>query len=91
MLVAFERSGGNVEYELEDMNQIVKSAVLKGILVALGMIPGGIIAATATFGVGLLLIPLGLWYGYRNAFKLPAMLRRSVLVKDLAAFGVSVR
>ncbi len=91
VLIAFEKPGGKVEFDLDDMRLVVKSTVLKGIVYGLGSIPGGIIAATATFGIGLVLIPMRLWYGYRNVFKIPSMLRRKTLVSDLAAHGVVVR
>lgn len=45
-------------------------------VISLAAVPAGIIAATATFGVGLVIIPMFLWYGYRNVFKLPKMLGR---------------
>lgn len=91
VVIALETAGGKVEYDLEDMRLIVRSSVFKGILISLGLIPGGLIAATATFGLGLVLIPLGLWYGYRNVFVLPSMLRRTTLCSDLEAHGITVR
>ncbi|CAH0649060.1 MULTISPECIES: hypothetical protein [Pseudomonas] len=91
VLVAFEKSNGKVEYDLDHMRLVARSTVLKGIVFGLGSIPAGLIAATATFGLGLLIIPLGLIYGYRNIFKLPKMLRRNTLVNDLASYGVVVK
>ncbi|MDC7815651.1 hypothetical protein [Pseudomonas sp. BLCC-B112] len=91
VLIAIEKPDGKVEYDLDDMRLVAKSSILKGIVFGLGSIPGGIVVATATYGIGLLLIPMGIWYGYRNVFKIPTMLRRKTLVSDLAAHGVVVR
>jgi len=57
----------------------------------LAAVPMGVIAGTATFGLGLVLIPMGLWYGYKNVFKLPTMLGRETLLNDFAKAGVVVR
>lgn len=91
VLVAFEKSDGKVEYDLDHMRLVARSTLIKGIIFALGAIPAGIIVATATYGVGLLVIPAGFYYGYRHAFKVPAMLSRKTLVNDLAAHGIVVR
>lgn len=91
VLIAFGKAGGNVEYDLDHMRLVARSSVLKGLLLGLGAIPAGVIIATATYGLGLLFIPFGLFYSYRNIFKIPQMLRRKTLVGDLAAHGVIVR
>ncbi|UDU79087.1 hypothetical protein [Pseudomonas sp. HN2-3] len=91
VVVAIEKPGGKIEYDLDDLRLLSYSSIIKGLLISLAMIPGGIIAATATFGLGLLLIPVGFWYGYCAIFKVPAMLRRKTLIGDLAAHGIVVR
>jgi len=91
VIVAFEKSDGKIEYDLDHMSLIARSSLIKGIIYGLGSIPAGIIAATATFGIGLLIIPAGLYYGYRHIFKVPAMLSRKTLVSDLAGYGIVVR
>ncbi|WP_313326069.1 hypothetical protein [Pseudomonas qingdaonensis] len=91
IVVAVQKGNGKVEYDLDDIRLIARSTVLKGILVSIAAIPMGVIAATATFGVGLVIIPMCFWYGYRNVFKLPKMLSRKALVNELSAFGVSVQ
>jgi hypothetical protein len=91
VLIAVEKSNGKVEYDLDNLRQVAKSSILKGILMAVAAVPGGIIIATATYGLGLLFIPFALYYAYRGVFKIPAMLRRKTLVDDLAAHGVDVR
>lgn len=91
VLIAVEKSNGKVEYDLDNLRQVAKSSILKGILMAVAAVPGGIIIATATYGLGLLFIPFALYYAYRGVFKIPAMLRRNTLVDDLAAHGVVVR
>lgn len=91
IVVAFENMHGKVEYDLGDMRLIVRSTVIKGILYSIGSIPGGLIAATATFGLGLVLIPWGIWYGYQNIFKVPAMLSRKRLLADFSHHGIHVK
>ncbi|WP_458130263.1 hypothetical protein [Pseudomonas sp. Z2-11] len=91
VLVAFEKNNGKVEYDLDHMKLVVRSSILKGIVFNLAAIPAGLIIATATSGVGLLFIPVGLFYGYRSMFKIPGMLRRKTLVNDLSGHGIVVR
>ena len=91
VVLAFENKNGKVEYDLDDIRLIARSTVLKGVVFSLGSIPAAIIAATATFGLGLVIMPMGLWYGYRNIFKLPAMLSRKTLLNDFAQHGIKVR
>lgn len=91
VVVAFESMQGKVEYDLGDMRLIVRSTVIKGVLYSIGSIPGGFIAATATFGLGLVLIPWGIWYGYQNIFKVPAMLSRKRLLADFSHYGIFVK
>ena len=91
IILAFEKNSGKIEYDLEDIRIIARSTVLKGIVFSIASVPAAIIAATATFGVGLLLIPVGMWYGYRNIFKLPSMLSRKRLLSDFAHHGIAVR
>lgn len=91
VLIAFENKSGKIEYDLDDLRLIARSTVAKGVLFSLGSIPAAVIAATATYGVGLIILPMGLWYGYRNIFKLPAMLSRKRLLADFAQHGIEVR
>lgn len=91
VLVACEKSNGKIEYDLDHMKLVAKSSVLKGIVFTLAAVPAGLIIATATYGLGLLVIPVGLFYGYRSMFKIPGMLRRKTLVNDLASHGIVVR
>ncbi|OYT77468.1 hypothetical protein [Pseudomonas sp. PGPPP2] len=91
VVLAFENKSGKVEYDLDDIRLIARSTILRGVVFSLGSIPAAIIAATATFGLGLVIMPMGLWYGYRNIFKLPAMLSRKTLLSDFAKHGINVR
>ncbi|MFA0999364.1 MULTISPECIES: hypothetical protein [Pseudomonas syringae group] len=91
IVVAFENKHGKVEYDLADMRLIVRSTVIKGLMYSIGSIPGGFIAATATFGIGLVLIPWGMWYGYQNIFRVPAMLGRKRLLEDFSMHGIVVK
>lgn len=91
VVIAVEKSDGKIEYDLDHMSLIARSTLIKGIIFGLGAIPAGIVVATATYGLGLLVIPAGLYYSYRHVFKVPAMLSRKTLVSDLAGHGVVVR
>lgn len=91
IVIAFEKASGKVECDLDDLRIIARSTLVKGVVISIAAVPAGIIAATATFGVGLIIIPMFLWYGYRNFFKLPKMLGRKTLVEDLSKFGVTIR
>lgn len=91
VLVAFEKNNGKVEYDLEHMRVVARSSVIKGIIFAVAAIPAGLVIATATYGVGLVFIPVGFFYAYRSAFKIPGLLRRKTLVRELAEHGIVVR
>ncbi|MFJ4155534.1 hypothetical protein ACIPZF_12170 [Pseudomonas sp. NPDC089752] len=91
VLVALEKADGKVEFDLEHMRAVAKSSILKGVMFAVAAVPAGVIIATATFGVGLIFIPVGFFYAYRSAFKIPGLLRRKTLVRELAEYGVVVR
>ncbi|WP_060480987.1 hypothetical protein [Pseudomonas sp. NBRC 111119] len=91
VLVAVGKPDGKVEYDLDHMKLVTRSSVLKGVMMAVAAVPAGVIIATATYGLGLLFIPMALFYSYRAVFKIPRMLRRKTLVSDLAQHGVIVR
>ena len=91
IVVAFENKQGKVEYDLGDIGLMVRSTRIKGVLYSLASIPGGLIAATATFGIGLLRIPWGVWYGYQNILKVPAMLSLKRLLEDFTNYGIVVK
>ncbi|WP_430446889.1 MAG: hypothetical protein ACQZ2J_05270 [Pseudomonas piscis] len=91
VVLAFENRDGKVEFDLDDIRLIARATVLKGIVFSIGSIPAAIVAATATFGLGLIILPMGIWYGYRNIFKLPSMLSRKRLLSDFAQHGIVVR
>lgn len=79
---------GKVEYDLSDLQLMARSTVLKDILMSIAAIPMGLIVANATYGVELLVTPAAFWYGYRNIFKLPAMLSNKRILSDLSAYGL---
>lgn len=91
VVLAFENRDGKVEFDLDDIRLIARATVLKGVVFSIGSIPAAIIAATATFGLGLIILPMGIWYGYRNIFKLPGMLSRKRLLSDFAQHEIVVR
>ncbi|MFJ4387466.1 hypothetical protein ACIP02_24480 [Pseudomonas sp. NPDC089408] len=91
VLVAFQKADGKVEYDLDHLRLVAKSSILKGVVFAVAAIPAALIIATATFGVGLLFAPVCFFYAYRSLFKIPRMLRRSTLINELAAHGLTVQ
>ncbi|MGY2190868.1 hypothetical protein [Pseudomonas pergaminensis] len=91
VLIAIEKTNGKVEYDLDNMRQVAKSSILKGILMALAAVPAGVVIGVATYGIGLLFIPAAFYYAYRGVFKIPGMLRRKTLVDELAGHGIIVR
>ncbi|WP_175653974.1 hypothetical protein [Pseudomonas sp. Marseille-P9899] len=91
VILAFETNSGKVEYDLDVVKFIARSTVIKGIVMSIATVPMAVIVATATFGLGLALIPVGMWYGYRNIFKVPSMISRKRLLSDFAAHGIVVR
>jgi len=91
VLVAVQKEDGKVEYDLDHMRLIARTSLVKGIMYSLGSIPAGLVVAMATYGLGLLFIPWGIYYGYKHIFKVLAMLSRKNLVNDLAAHGVVAR
>lgn len=91
VLIAIEKASGKIEYDIDQMRRVARSTIFKGLVYGVIAIPAGLVIATATYGLGLLFIPYGLYLSYRSVFKFPKMLRRQTLVNDLAAHGVVVR
>lgn len=90
VLVAFETKAGVVEYDLDEVRELSRSGFWAGIVFGLAAVPAGVIVATATFGVGLVLIPLGFYQAYKQVFKIPAILSRKRLLQDFTQHGISV-
>ncbi|WP_122468957.1 hypothetical protein [Pseudomonas viridiflava] len=90
VIVAFETKSGVIEYDLDEVRDLARSGLFMGIVYGIGCIPAGIIAATATFGIGLVIIPFGLYAAYRNIFKIPASLSRRRLLQDFSLQGIQV-
>ncbi len=90
VVVAFETKGGTVEYDLDEVRDLARSGFVAGIMYGVLAIPAGFIAGIATFGLGLAIIPMGLYFAYRNIFKIPASLSRKRLLDDLSSHGVKV-
>ena len=90
VVVAFETNNGVIEYDLDEVRDLARSGFLAGNVYGIGSIPAGLIAGIATFGIGLVLIPMGLYFAYRNIFKIPASLSRKQLMEDFANLGVKV-
>jgi hypothetical protein len=90
VLVAFETKGGTVEYDLDEVRDLARSGFVAGIMYGVLAIPAGFIAGIGTFGVGLAIIPMGLYFAYRNIFKIPASLSRKQLLQDFSQYGVAM-
>lgn len=90
VLVAFETKAGKFEYDLDEIRELSRSGLWAGILCGIAAVPVGVIVAIATYGVGLLLIPLGFYQAYKQIFKIPAILSRKKLLQDFARHGISV-
>lgn len=90
VVVAFETKGGTVEYDLDEVRDLARSGFVAGIMYGVLAIPAGFIAGIATFGIGLAIIPMGLYFAYRNIFKIPASLSRKRLLQELSLHGVQV-
>lgn len=90
VVIAFETKNGAIEYDLDEVRDLARSGFFMGIVYGIGCIPAGIIAATATFGIGLVIIPIGLYGAYRNIFKIPASLSRKRLLRDFSRQGIQV-
>ncbi len=90
VVVAFETKSGTVEYDLDEVRDLARSGLVAGVVYGVLAIPAGFIAGIATFGIGLAIIPMGLYFAYRNIFKIPASLSRKRLLEDLSSHGVKV-
>ncbi|VVM76893.1 hypothetical protein PS631_02116 [Pseudomonas fluorescens] len=90
VLVAFETKAGKVEYDLDEVRELSRSGLWAGVLCGIAAIPVGIIVAIATYGLGLLLIPLRFYQAYKQIFKIPAILSRKQLLQDFSQHGISV-
>ncbi|RMR34857.1 hypothetical protein ALP36_03274 [Pseudomonas syringae pv. coriandricola] len=90
VVVAFETKSGTVEYDLDEVRDLARSGFVAGVAYGILAIPAGFIAGIATFGIGLAIIPIGLYFAYRNIFKIPASLSRKQLLDDLSSHGVEV-
>lgn len=90
VVVAFETKSGMVEYDLDEVRDLARSGFVAGVVYGVLAIPAGFIAGIGTFGLGLAIIPMGLYFSYRNIFKIPAMLSRKQLLDDLSSHGVEV-
>lgn len=90
VVVAFETKSGTVEYDLDEVRDLSRSGFVAGIVYGVLAIPAGFIAGIATFGIGLAIIPMGLYFAYSSIFKIPASLSRKRLLEDLSSHGVEV-
>lgn len=90
VVVAFETKDGTVEYDLDEVRDLARSGFVAGIIYGVLAVPAGFIAGIGTFGIGLAIIPMGLYFAYRNIFKIPASLSRKRLLHDLSLHGVQV-
>jgi hypothetical protein len=90
VVVAFETKSGTVEYDLDEVRDLARLGFVAGVVYGVLAIPAGFIAGIGTYGLGLAIIPMGLYFSYRNIFKIPASLSRKRLLEDLSSHGVQV-
>lgn len=90
VLVAFETQSGSVEYDLDEIRNFSRGGFWSGVLLGIAAIPAGVIVATATYGLGLVLIPLMLYQAYSQVFRIPARLSRMKLLQDFSHHGINV-
>lgn len=90
VVVAYEKKDGTVEYDLDEVRSLARSGLLMGIVYGVLSIPCGIVFGMGTYGVGLLLIPAGLHFAYKQIFKIPKSLSRKQILEDFSHHGIAV-
>jgi hypothetical protein len=91
VILAYETPHGKVEYDLDEIKSLSKSSVMLGLKFAVAAVPASIIIATATYGFGLLLAPVMVYYACRHLFKVPSMPSQKTLIEDFSKLGVTIR
>ncbi|OLS58803.1 hypothetical protein [Pseudomonas putida] len=90
VIVGYEDSFGKFFYDLDEVKTLSKGAKVQGFIYAIAAVPAPIIVAVATYGLGLLLMPLFVYQAYKFLFKVPSILSQATLKKDFQNFGISI-
>lgn len=90
VIVGYEDSSGKFYYDLDEVKTLSKGAKVQGLIYAIAAVPAPIIVAVATYGLGLLLMPLFVYQAYKFLFKIPSILSQATLKKDFHHFGISI-
>lgn len=90
VIVGFEDGSGKFYYDLDEIKTLSKGARVQGVIYAVAAVPAPIIVAVATYGLGLLLMPLFVCQAYKFLFKIPSILSQATLKSDFQGFGISI-
>lgn len=90
VIVGFEDGSGKFYYDLDEIKTLSKGARVQGVIYAVAAVPAPIIVAVATYGLGLLLMPLFVYQAYKFLFKIPSILSQATLKSDFQGFGISI-
>ena len=90
VIVGFEGSSGKFFYDLDEVKTLSKGARVQGVIYAIAAVPAPIIVAVATYGLGLLLMPLFVYQAYKYLIKIPSLLSQATLKRDFQGFGISI-
>ena len=69
---------------------MTRGARVQGLIFAVAAVPASVIIAIATYGLGLLLMPVLFFLAYRFFFKIPAILSHKTLQRDFQEFGIKI-
>ncbi len=90
VVVGFENSRGEFFFDGDEIKEVVRGARVQGLIFAVAAVPASVIVAIATYGLGLLLMPVFFYYAYRFFFKIPAILSHKTLQRDFQEFGIKI-
>lgn len=91
VIVAYETTGGKLEYDFDELKVIARSSVVMGLKFAVLTVPAGIVVGVATYGIGLLLMPWIAYSSYKHLFRVPASLSQKTLIDDFSRLGAVVQ
>ena len=90
VVVGFENSKGEFFFDADEIKEVTRGARVQGLIYAVAAVPASVIVAIATYGLGLLLLPVFLFYAYRFFFRIPAILSHKTLQRDFEEFGIKI-
>jgi len=90
VVVGFENSRGEFFFDADEVKEVTRGARVQGLIFAVAAVPASVIIAIATYGLGLLLMPVLFFLAYRFFFKIPAILSHKTLQRDFQEFGIKI-